>query len=109
MKVDPVSIQAYQQVNRQDRNALGGTEQPARQTGTEQIAIEPRKDSMSSKLAIKATAADHSDMLTSEEREALELLFANYRDSSRFGSAYQARNGQESSEAAVGRLIDVKV
>jgi hypothetical protein len=108
MKVNSVNIQAYQQIGRREQSvppkADGEQKQPA-----QHVAIEPQSKLTGSKLAVKAPSKSYAEVLTPEERQSLDALFAKYRDSGRFGTSYQAESAQETAEPTVGRIVDVKV
>lgn len=108
MKVNPVNIQAYQQVGRREQAAPSSTSDEQKQP-VQKVAIEPQNKLTGSKLAVKAPSKSYADILTPEERQSLEALFAKYRDSSRFGSGYQAESAAETAEPTIGRIVDVKV
>ena len=110
MKVNPVGIQTYQQLNRRDN-------QPADQIGEQQnskivdkkITISPQEEITPSKLAVKAHSGDYSKYLSPEEKNALDILFARYKETGRFGLSYRQDSDQTGNTKALGRVIDVKV
>ena len=110
MKIDPVAIQTYQQVNKREQQsspmARGNDEH---QTVESKLTIEPQQGAMGSKLAVKVPAGKYAEFLSPDEKKALELLFSRFRDGSRFGPGYT--NGSQASgvDAQIGRIIDVKV
>ena len=111
MKVNPIGIQTYQQMTRRDRPEDSGSGQATtalQGTGPSHVTIQPDPLQIGSKLAVKAASESYAESLSVEERQALELLFNRFRDSSRFGPAYRAEN-QTQDSALVGQLVDVKV
>ena len=44
-----------------------------------------------------------------EERQALDMLFAKFSDSSRFGTAYANKAEEAESGGTLGRVVDVRV
>ncbi len=108
MKVNPLGIQAYQQVNRSDRPTSDAASRTG-QTNNQSVVIEPQSTVSKSALAVKAPSGNYAKFLSSEERQALDLLFAKFSDSTRFGSAYAAASEEASGGEQLGRLVDVKV
>ena len=108
MKVNPVNIQAYQQTGRREQSAPQQADSEQKQP-VQKVAIEPQSRLTGSKLAVKASSKSYADILTAEERQSLDALFAKYRDSSRFGTSYQAESASENAESTIGRIVDVKV
>jgi hypothetical protein len=108
MKVNSLGIQAYQQVNRSDRQTSNATNLRTGSTADQSVVIEPQSTVSKSALAVKAPSGSYAKFLSTEERQALDLLFTKYSDATRFGSAYAA-DAQETSGETLGRLVDVKV
>lgn len=69
------------------------------------VVISPQPTDRSS-LAVPAKGADPVRMLAPEERQALELLFARFREAGRFAPAMAAA---DEADPGLGRIIDVKV
>jgi hypothetical protein len=108
MKVNPLGIQSYQHINRQDRppaNPLStGT-----QAGTDQtVVIEPQSTLQKSAVSVKAPQGTYANYLSNAERQALEMLFDKFRDTGRFG-ATGGNAETEAGERSLGKLVDVKV
>ena len=108
MKVNPLGIQAYQQVNRSDRPTSEAAASRTGQTNNQSVVIEPQATVSKSALAVKAPSGSYAKFLSPEERQALDLLFARFSDATRFGSAYAAKSDDGGGEQ-IGRLVDVKV
>lgn len=104
MKINPVSIQSYQQIAQRDRAA---EQARALRSENQSLTIKPEKNSVTSALAIKVPGASYADSLSPEETQALEMLFGKYRGNDKFGAGYQT--GSSSDEFGVGRVIDIKV
>ena len=109
MKINPVNIQAYQQTVRRDQADKPASQVDQGVAARNTVGIDPQQQVGGSKLAVKAPSTTYADMLSPEERQALDMLFAKYRDGGRFGPAYQAGGEGPADEATVGRLVDVKV
>jgi len=108
MKVNPVGIQSYQQVVRQDRPQSQPPDARAERGGEQdrQVVIEPQSELTKSAVAVKAPQGTYAENLSAEERQALDLLFSRFRDTARFGSGEQQECAGES---GLGRVVDVKV
>jgi hypothetical protein len=108
MKVNPLGIQSYQSVNRQDRppaNPLSsGTDAKTDRT----VVIEPQSTLQKSAVAVKVSKSTYATYLSDGERQALELLFDKFRDTSRFSAGTGAAE-KDAGEQALGRMVDVKV
>lgn len=109
MKVNPLGIQAYQQVNRSDRPMSDAAASRASRTDSQSVVIEPQSTISKSTLAVKAPSGSYAKFLSVEERQALDLLFAKFSDTNRFGAAYAAESDETAGGEQLGRLVDVKV
>ncbi len=110
MKVNPVSIQAYQQTTRRESSAIPTEKNKLAESQAANVVIEPKKSSVGSGMAVKAPQGTYADSLTPAESQALEMLFGKFRATAdRFGNSYQGDSEMSSPEAFVGRMIDVKV
>ncbi len=107
MKINPLGIQSYQQVNVREDKPAGRSSDSASQTKSQAVSIEPQ-DLAPSKVAVKASTGSYADYLSPEEKNALDLLFARFHDSDRFGAGYKADDSAAES-GSLGKLIDVKV
>jgi hypothetical protein len=110
MKINPVSIQAYQQPAR--REAPVSSSEKSRPVGqaADKVVIEPQENSNGSSLAVKAPGGTYAEYLTEAETQALEMLFSKFRaNGERFGSGYAGDSEMSGPEANVGLMIDVKV
>jgi hypothetical protein len=109
MKVNPVSIQAYQQPapkSEADPAARRPAEKPAPESA---IQIGPQKETAGSRLAVRPPTGTYAEFLSPEEKQALDILFSRFRDSNRFGSAYRADQQADQPETGLGQVVDVKV
>lgn len=115
MKINPVAIQTYQQISKQEQR------QPLPQKDTEplpkknslrtdeSVTISPGDQPAGSRLAVKAPSSSYADLLTTSEKQALDLLFSRFRDSERFGPGYRQETAEESVPSRLGQIIDIKV
>lgn len=109
MKINPVGIQSYQQVNHRERPAGTAVESEVKPNQDKTVSSIPQSDASSSKLAIKALRGNYTDFLSPEEKQAMDLLFSKYRNSERFGGAYLRDAGDSALQKSLGNVVDVKV
>ena len=107
MKVNPLGIQAYQQLAQERQAPLTGAKSP--RAAEQKVVIKPQDATTRSALAIKAPSGSYAKFLSAEERQALDVLFAKFSDTSRFGSAYAGKAEDSESAATLGRVVDVRV
>jgi len=107
MKINPLGIQAYQQVVQERQAPTTGARTP--RTAEKQVVIEPQGAATRSSLAIKAPTGSYAKFLSAEERQALDMLFARFNDTSRFGTAYAKGTEETESGSTLGRVVDVRV
>ena len=108
MKVNPLGIQAYQQLG-QDRQSSLATGVKTPRAADQKVIIEPQAPVTRSALAVKAPAGSYAKFLSAEERQALDMLFAKFSDTSRFGTAYANKTEDADSGGTLGRIVDVRV
>ena len=107
MKVNPLGIQAYQQLAG-ERQSLATGVKTSRAT-EQKVVIEPQAPTTRSALAVKAPSGSYAKFLSAEERQALDVLFAKFHDTSRFGTGYAGKSDEAESAATLGRIVDVRV
>lgn len=107
MQVNPVGVQSYQQLNRQE-NATNRTDDPGQSTDPKKVTINPTDQASESRLAVKVPQGSYADNLSGGEMRALDLLFNRFTDSTRFGPGYSKDTESDSAEAGVGNVIDMK-
>jgi len=105
MKINPVGVETY-------RQAMGKPQveykpMPGNKTGINnaKVRIPGQTDDTGSKLSVKLKPGTFVDMLSSEEKQALELLFAKY---SGIKQGDYCRNGG-TDESHLGNIVDVKL
>jgi hypothetical protein len=108
MKINAAAIQSYQQINRQNRPDRPTTEKPFEGAPEAPVTIKPQDEAHSSSLTVKASGSDAAQLLTKQERQAIELLFSRFRDNGRFGPSYSAGADSGESKSPVGQVIDLK-
>lgn len=110
MKVNPIGIQTYQQLNKRDSQPTGIVEQQqSAKIPDKKVTISPQKEVSPSKLSIKAKTEDYSKFLSPEEKNVLDILFAQYKETGRFGPGYRGDLNQTETGKSIGRTIDIKV
>ena len=109
MKINPLGIQSYQQLERRDGPTGTVTDSGKLPKAENSVTISPQAAGVGSRLAVKAPKGDYTEFLTPEERSALEILFRRFNDPARFGPAYQREADTVGENAMVGHYIDVKV
>ena len=108
MKINPVAIQSYQQISKQNR-PVSHEDAEATRVAAGTVEIQPQEKDGSSKLAVKANVENYAKLLSPEEQQAMELLFGKFNDTGRFGAAYNADPTAADEPGPLGRIIDVKV
>jgi len=106
MKVNPVGINTYQNLTNQEKTAQKPVDGSV---STQQPAAVSTTETQISRLAVKAPSGSYADMLSVEEKQALDVLFSRFKDNERFGAVYQAKAETAAKEEALGRIIDIKV
>jgi hypothetical protein len=108
MKINSVGIQNYQQLNRQENNRPPTADRQPSADAQDSVLITPQPAQPSSVLSVKAPSGTYADALTPQERQALDLLFARFKESGRFTAAARS-DGENGSDLGIGNIIDVKV
>ncbi len=106
MKINPVAIQSYQQLNRQDNSSITQAQDKA---ADQKVVIEPQTSVQKSAVAVKGPSGDYAKYLSEDERQALDLLFSRFREAGRFGAGYQSDTGGADEEQGIGQMVDIKV
>lgn len=109
MKINPVGIQSYQQVDHRERPAASAKDSELKPNQDKTVSIAPQSETTGSRLAVKAPQGNYSEFLTAEEKQAMDMLFAKYRNSERFGLGYQRDGGDSAVKKSLGNVVDVKV
>lgn len=105
MKINSIGINAYQQMT----GRAQASQKPVPQEKTEQaqiigkIQIPSRTDKVGSDISIKLDGKDYADMLTPEEKQALELLFEKY------GAQKTGTAAVQTEQSGLGRFVDVRL
>jgi hypothetical protein len=109
MKINPLGIRAYQHLERQDRPTAPESQVRPQGETESTVLVEPQSPLQKSGLAVKAPSGSYAKFLSPAERQALDMLFAQFGNSTRFGAAYNEGNADGADQQTVGRLVDVKV
>jgi len=107
MQVNPIGVQSYQQLNRQDKpnDAANGAQSTVAEP--KKVTISPQEQPTESRLAVKVPRGSYAENLTEAETRALDLLFSRFNETGRFGPGYADGDGN-AAEATVGRIVDLK-
>ncbi|MCK4573323.1 MAG: hypothetical protein KAU36_03085 [candidate division Zixibacteria bacterium] len=108
MEINPVAIQSYQQTNQQEKPVSRPVEESKSQAAEQAAASRQTEETSESKLSVKPASGNYADFLTTEEKNALDLLFSRYKDSGKFGPGYNRTSSHEA-DSGLGSVIDVKV
>jgi len=107
MKINTIVINAYQNLNHQ--NKMADRKEPDAASLPTPANLVETTEAQSSRLAIKAPSGSYADLLSVEEKQALEVLFSRFRDNNRFAAVGQAESDTGARENMLGRIIDIKV
>jgi len=105
MKINSVGINAYQEM----MGKANANKKPVETTKTEQIQktekikIPGRTDKIGSDLSIKLAGQEYAEMLSPEEKQALELLFEKY------GDKKGILDSNTTNRPGLGTYVDVKL
>ncbi len=107
MKISPIGIDAYRQANEkpQVENRQPAQKEQAKRTDT--VRIPERTQKTGSDISVKLKPGSFSDMLSTEEKQALDILFEKYREIGAKQAAY-SKNGRED-KPMTGNFVDVKL
>ena len=105
MKINSIGINAYQEMT----GRAQASKKPVETIKNEQIQkpgkvqIPSRTDRVGSDLSIKLDGEDYAEMLSPEEKQALELLFEKY------GDKRGITNSSSTNRPGLGTFVDVKL
>ena len=105
MKINSIGINAYQEM----AGKAQANKKPVETTVTNQvqkadkIKIPGRTDRIGSDLSIKLEGEEYADLLSPEEKQALELLFEKY------GGKRGSLNSNANNQQLLGTFVDVKL
>ena len=105
MKINTIGINAYQEMTGRaqasKRPVEANKSEQVQKTG--KIQIPGRVDRVGSDLSIKLKGEEYADMLSPEEKQALELLFEKYGDKRGITSSGMT------DRPGLGTFVDVKL
>jgi len=109
MKINAVGIDAYRQV--QNDTGLQTRQVPAQNQSktenTEKVKIPNQTSRVGSKLAVKLKEGTFDDMLSPEEKMALETMFDRFKSAGMLDAGYAEDGAVE--QPVLGTLVDVKL
>ena len=103
MKISSIGVNAYREITNQSRvnQKPPAPKQPDQTEKASQVHIPGQTNTIGSKLSVKLPNADYAEMLSSEERQALELLFEQY------GKNFNTATSRSTGNAGLGNFVDV--
>jgi hypothetical protein len=105
MKINPVGVETYRQAMTRpavDNRTVAENKPKVNET---KINIPNETERTGSKLSVKLKPGTFTDMLSSEEKQALDMLFAKYNNIKQ--GDYSRSN--ETGETQLGNLVDIKL
>jgi hypothetical protein len=109
MKINSIGVEAYRQVANDAqvaRREIPG-ESEAKTGQAEKIQISGQGEATGSKLAVQLKSGSFIDMLSAEEKKALEIVFEKFR-AVNFDNRQYDHNGV-AKKSHLGNIIDVKL
>jgi hypothetical protein len=109
MKINSIGIDAYRQTaaNTQTSKKATLAENESKINQSNKVSIPVQENTITSRLAVKLKSGDFTDMLSTEEKKALEMLFEKFGGS--VGSAGYSKTSGVENKALVGNIVDVKL
>lgn len=107
MKINSIGINAYRQTVTENQKRIPTPGENAAAKAADRVLIPGQEDSISSKLAVQLQRGKFADMLTPEERQALELIFEKFRLAG-LGDEHYGQKAVQKSEH-LGKVVDVKL
>lgn len=107
MNINAVGINAYRQLDTDNQTARRqNAEQTTNSTtAREQVEITGQAAKTGSALGVKINRGAFEDILTTQEKEALEMVFAKFRSAAALTSTYE-RDGHND-KSPLGTMVDV--
>ncbi len=109
MKINSVGIEAYRQLtgdNQVNKKTVPG-ENASRTEQSNRIAIPGQGKIPGSKLAVQLQKGSFLDMLSVEEKKALEMLFERFRSAELESGSYGKKSATDAGH--LGKIVDVKL
>ncbi len=109
MKINAVGIDAYRQVQNdpQLNRKSSATDNKISGEKADRVQIPGQGDNVGSKLAVQLKKGGFVDMLSVEEKRALEMVFEKFRALEINGKSYD--NNGATRKSNLGNLVDVKL
>lgn len=107
MKINSIGINAYRQTITENQKRIPTPEGNTKPHSVDRVLIPGQENSITSKLAVQLKGGKFADMLTPEERQALELIFEKFRLAG-LGDEHYAQKAVQKSEH-LGKVVDVKL
>jgi len=109
MKINSIGIEAYRQITNDSQvNKKSGSAENKMQTDrADRIQIPGQGDNIGSRLAVQLKKGSFIDMLSGEEKRALEMVFEKFRSLEIDGRSYDGKGTPRKSN--LGNMVDVKL
>ena len=105
MKINPIGVETYRQAMGKPQVENKAVAENKTRINETRVKIPGQVEKTGSKLAVKLHPGSFVDMLSTEEKQALELLFAKYNNVKQ--GDYSP--GGDTGQAHLGNLVDVKL
>lgn len=106
MKINPVGINAYQQVAHTGKS---GHTNNIHDTAAAKLTVQLQNSSEPSRISVKPRIADAGTAMNLSERNALNNLLKVISEKNASNPAYARDNRVQENSNFVGKLVDVKV
>jgi hypothetical protein len=109
MKINSVGIEAYRQLtgDSQVNKKTVSSDSASKAEQSNRIAIPGQGKIPGSKLAVQLQKGNFIDMLSPEEKKALNLLFERFRAAELESGSYGKKSAADASH--LGKIVDVKL
>ncbi|MFH2037245.1 MAG: hypothetical protein ABIJ45_12645 [Candidatus Zixiibacteriota bacterium] len=106
MKINPIGIEAYRQTMEKSKTDVRPQiEKNAETSKSSAVHLPGQANKIGSKLANKLESGTFADMLTTEEKQAFEMVFEKFRQIASADGSY--RHDGETNLQSVGNFVDV--
>ncbi len=109
MKINAVGIDAYRQMQNDSKvnSRQVATQNQSKAENTGKVNLPGQTSRISSKLAVKLQEGSFDDLLSTEEKQALEMMFDRFKTAGMLDGGYAEDGAVE--QPILGTLVDVKL
>lgn len=109
MKINAVGIDAYRQVQNETKvqSRQVATQKQPQTEETGKVNLPGQSSRISSKLAVKLKEGTFDDLLSTEEKKALEMMFDRFKAAGMLDGGYAEDGAVE--RPVLGTMVDVKL